>query len=211
MSLTEQTADPHDPHALVAIAPTAKVSIVDDMDKPWLLRGAIWRMVQDAAAALPENAQLLIFSAHRSQSRQFAGWNRQIVRQARAHPDWTVAEIITEVRRWTADPVDRPSGHQAGAAVDLTILEDGAELDMGCAAGDFCAKTPFLCDGLTAEQTANRQRLKALMEGAGFLNYNEEWWHYSYDDRLWAEMKLKGYDSDSVGPEHYRYTAIAAY
>jgi D-alanyl-D-alanine dipeptidase len=26
------------------------------------------------------------------------------------------------------------------------------------------------------------------MEGAGLVNYPSEWWHYSYGDRLWAEL-----------------------
>ena len=30
------------------------------------------------------------------------------------------------------------------------------------------------------------QSAEYLMTAAGFVNYSEEWWHYSYGDRLWA-------------------------
>jgi D-alanyl-D-alanine dipeptidase len=32
--------------------------------------------------------------------------------------------------------------------------------------------------GLPAQ---NRQRLKQAMERRGFVNYDQEWWHFSYD------------------------------
>lgn len=31
-----------------------------------------------------------------------------------------------------------------------------------------------------------RRLLYHTMLAAGFINYSEEWWHYSYGDRLWA-------------------------
>jgi D-alanyl-D-alanine dipeptidase len=32
--------------------------------------------------------------------------------------------------------------------------------------------------GVAAE---NRQKLKAAMEKRGFLNYDQEWWHYTFN------------------------------
>ena len=39
------------------------------------------------------------------------------------------------------------------------------------------------------------------MEGAGFVNYGYEWWHYSYGDRYWAYARGESaavYDVASV-------------
>jgi D-alanyl-D-alanine dipeptidase len=33
---------------------------------------------------------------------------------------------------------------------------------------------------ITKEQMKNRMILKALMETKGFVNFSQEWWHYSY-------------------------------
>ena len=200
-----------DPDALVEVNQSDKILFADQAPKPLFLRQKIWSMLEEVAAALPDPAQLRIYEGHRSQSRQFSGWNRRLVAVAREHPEFTVEQVITEARRWTADPVDRPSGHQAGAAVDLTLVIDGVELDMGCPILEIGPKTPTRSTEITREQDQNRQRLREIMEQAGFLNYDEEWWHFSYNDRLWAEMKTHGRDSGTVGPGHYRYRAISAY
>lgn len=33
----------------------------------------------------------------------------------------------------------------------------------------------------------NRRLLVRTMENAGFSNYPQEWWHYNYGNRGWAE------------------------
>jgi D-alanyl-D-alanine dipeptidase len=35
----------------------------------------------------------------------------------------------------------------------------------------------------------NRRMLLSVMEGAGFVNYGHEWWHFSYGDRYWAYVR----------------------
>jgi D-alanyl-D-alanine dipeptidase len=76
--------------------------------------------------------------------------------------------------------IARRSRHNLGVAVDLTLVDlvTGTELDMG---------TPF--DTFTeAAHTANaegrvlryRQILVKAMESEGFQNYENEWWHFSY-------------------------------
>jgi zinc D-Ala-D-Ala dipeptidase len=200
-----------DPHALIVVHGTEKILIADQAPSPLYLRRKIWRTLQEVAEKLPDPAQLKIYEGHRSQSRQFRGWNKRIVTVAREHPAFSVEEVITEARRWTADPVDRPSGHQAGAAIDLTLVINDEELDMGCAILEIGPKTPTASTGITRAQDDNRRSLREVMERAGFVNYNEEWWHFSFDDRLWAEMKAHGEDTGTIGPEHYRYTAVAAY
>lgn len=75
------------------------------------------------------------------------------------------------------------SGHSRGATVDLTLMrcEAGAcePLDMGT---DFDFFDPLAHTDdprVTAAQRANRQRLLKAMAAEGFVNYAQEWWHYS--------------------------------
>jgi len=75
------------------------------------------------------------------------------------------------------------SGHSRGATVDLTLMHcEGARctpLDMGT---DFDFFDPLAHTGdprITAMQQANRQRLLKAMAAEGFVNYAQEWWHYS--------------------------------
>ena len=37
----------------------------------------------------------------------------------------------------------------------------------------------------------NRMLLKNVLENAGFKNYPQEWWHYSYGDKMWAAYSFK--------------------
>lgn len=75
------------------------------------------------------------------------------------------------------------SGHSRGATVDLTLMrcEDGTcqPLDMGT---DFDFFDPIAHTDdprVSAAQKANRQRLLRAMGAEGFINYSQEWWHYS--------------------------------
>ncbi len=72
------------------------------------------------------------------------------------------------------------SKHNLGVAVDLTLinLATKAEISMG---------TPFDMFSLAAHTKnsygvirKNRELLRKVMERQGFVNYEKEWWHYSY-------------------------------
>lgn len=75
------------------------------------------------------------------------------------------------------------SGHSRAATVDLTLMDCNSEsckpLDMGTDFDFFDTRANTLASGLSEAQRANRQRLLALMEAAGFRNYPMEWWHFT--------------------------------
>lgn len=77
--------------------------------------------------------------------------------------------------------IAKKSGHTRGSTVDLTLVakDTGEEIDMG-SSYDFLDNvsahgTPLI----TAEQTANRELLRNVMEEHGFKAYYREWWHYT--------------------------------
>lgn len=204
------TNEPYTPEdsALVELVERPGLRFAGDAPLPLHLRKAIadklYRMVDD----LPPEHTLIAYEAHRTQSRQFRMWNRRLAAIARAHPDIGLDALIQETRRWVADPVDRPSGHQGGTAIDLTLAVNEEALDMGTEIGEFTALTPTAAPGLKPLHVANRARLRALMEAHGFLNYDEEWWHFSYGDRLWAEMRAYGTDTGSIPRGAYPFGPI---
>jgi zinc D-Ala-D-Ala dipeptidase len=72
------------------------------------------------------------------------------------------------------------SRHNLGLAVDLTLIElpSGRELEMGTPFDTFSAAAHTAnASGLAA---SNRQKLKSAMEAEGFVNYDQEWWHYTF-------------------------------
>ncbi len=76
--------------------------------------------------------------------------------------------------------IARRSRHNQGVAIDLTLvrLDTGAELAMGTPFDTFSeAAHTANASGVVA---VNRQRLVAAMAAEGFVNYVNEWWHFSF-------------------------------
>lgn len=72
------------------------------------------------------------------------------------------------------------SSHSRGSTVDLTLVKLGeGEVDMGTKFDYFGPESSHNSSAATAEQKANRQRLKSAMSRAGFYSYHKEWWHYT--------------------------------
>src|SRR5687768_3190902 len=72
------------------------------------------------------------------------------------------------------------SRHNLGVAVDLTliVLSTRGEVAMGTAFDDFSRAAHTA--NARGQIARNRQILKEAMERHGFVNYEKEWWHYSY-------------------------------
>ncbi len=72
------------------------------------------------------------------------------------------------------------SRHNLGLAIDLTLVDltSGRELEMGTPFDTFSAAAHTA--NASGEAAANRQMLQAAMEREGFVNYDQEWWHFSF-------------------------------
>jgi D-alanyl-D-alanine dipeptidase len=73
------------------------------------------------------------------------------------------------------------SRHNLGLAIDLTLIDlaSGREFEMGTPFDMFSAAAHTA--NASGQAAMNRQRLKAAMEHEGFVNYDQEWWHFSFD------------------------------
>ncbi len=86
--------------------------------------------------------------------------------------------------------------HNYGAAVDLTISQNGIPLDMGTPY-DYIGELahPVLENQLLAQQKLtkvqvdNRRLLRSIMRKAGFFNIQTEWWHFNSCRRSEAKQK----------------------
>lgn len=85
--------------------------------------------------------------------------------------------------------IAKQSSHSRGSAVDLTLVEaeTGRSLDMGSAFDFFDDLSNTESSRVTDEQMKNRLILKSLMEGKGFKNFSQEWWHYSFKPEPYPE------------------------
>jgi zinc D-Ala-D-Ala dipeptidase len=81
--------------------------------------------------------------------------------------------------RYAADP-RKGSGHNRGAAVDLTLinLKTKKELLMGTGFDNFTDSAHADFKDLPDSILANRNLLKSVMEKYGFKQLSTEWWHF---------------------------------
>jgi D-alanyl-D-alanine dipeptidase len=100
------------------------------------------------------------------------------VRATLAMVDWTARVHRPDLL--TDGYIASRSRHNLGLAVDLTLIElpSGRELEMGTPFDTFSAAAHTAnASGLAA---TNREKLKSAMEAEGFVNYDQEWWHYTF-------------------------------
>jgi len=100
------------------------------------------------------------------------------VRATLAMVDWT--QRVNRPDLLTDGYIASRSRHNLGLAIDLTLIElaTGRELEMGTPFDTFSAAAHTA--NASGEAAANRQKLKSAMEREGFVNYDQEWWHFSF-------------------------------
>ncbi|MEO6638786.1 MAG: M15 family metallopeptidase [Ginsengibacter sp.] len=103
-----------------------------------------------------------------------------------AYRPYSVTEKMWEIvkdDRYAADP-SKGSGHNRGAAVDLTLVDivTKVELPMGTGFDNFSDTAHNNFTALPAAVLNNRAILKSVMEKYGFINLATEWWHFSLPD-----------------------------
>ena len=137
-----------------------------EANRAFLRREAAPALARVARRAAEEGLAVYVFDAYRP------------VRATLAMVDW--AQRTGRLDLFRDGYIASRSRHNLGLAIDLTLVDarTGLPLDMG---------TPFDTFSSVAH-TANasgpvlerRLRLKRLMEAEGFVNYDQEWWHYTF-------------------------------
>ncbi len=129
---------------------------------------------------------LVIIDAWRSDRMQRRGnfYGRTFLRLL--HPNWPKSLIREAANKYIADPdALAPPPHSTGGAIDVRLDNaqgrcnlQGPRLKLSASRTDYSP--------LPEKARQGREILCAAMEHAGFSNYEEEWWHWSYGDSGWA-------------------------
>lgn len=150
----------------------------------FLVRAGVAQRLRAADAALA-GGSIVLAEGHRPVEVQQRFWDHRYGAVRAANPEWSDAACRAETAKFVA-PTDGAPPHSTGAAVDVIVVgSDGSAVDMGSALND---PGPLMATHADVPSAARRwrDRLVAAMEGAGFVNYPHEWWHFSYGDRYWA-------------------------
>jgi D-alanyl-D-alanine dipeptidase len=132
--------------------------------------------------------QLLVTEGYRHAFYQESYYLEEFLKLARKYPQLSPQECKELTHQFVALP--SVAGHPTGGAIDLTIIDKGIEIDMGCAIADFTTPEllPTYSPRITLQQSEHRSLLHDLMVEAGFAPFYGEWWHFSYGDREWAQF-----------------------
>ena len=155
------------------------------------IRSYVYELLKKAQKNLPNNYYFMIYEALRPKEKQIQLWNDVVEKMKKQHPtlDINSEEFIAKCDVYAANPYRQGSGHQSGAAVDITLCNrDGIEYNMGSFVRDFSNNASSENENLSEEAKKNRAILDKALTSVGFINYPPEWWHYSFGDRLWARL-----------------------
>jgi len=154
-------------------------------------KGVVERLLM-AQALLPSAYRFLIWDAYRPHQVQaflFARYQKQLQKE---FPELGEEALNLKTQMYLTLPSTdprRPAPHSTGAALDLTLVKEGEPLDMGTSFDCFAAEatTTFFENAITPQDLKvrdNRRLLYHVLAAAGFKNYPNEWWHWSFGDQM---------------------------
>ncbi|HEV6952044.1 MAG TPA: M15 family metallopeptidase [Promicromonospora sp.] len=153
-----------------------------------LVRAEVARRLQHAQELLPDGLRLEVVEGHRhpaDQQRIIDTYAREVLAE---HPGVDASELEVLTSRFVSPIAVAP--HVAGAATDLTLVDENGPLDMGTPIDATPEQSGGRCyfgsPDITPEARALREVLAHALGAAGMVNYPTEWWHWSYGDRYWA-------------------------
>ncbi|MDP3971173.1 MAG: M15 family metallopeptidase [bacterium] len=104
------------------------------------------------------------------------------------------AQLVQNTLKFVAWPDDY-APHKSGGTIDMTLIDiNGTPLPMG---GEYDELTErsftayYERDNLSSAEIIyrdNRRKIQDVMLKVGFINYEEEWWHFEYKTRRYAKM-----------------------
>lgn len=163
-------------------------------------RETVVSMLHKAEKLLPPGLRFKIYDAYRPICVQQRLWNyyrREIINK-HSGEKLSDEELDRLTGFYVSKPsldIERPSLHNTGGAVDLTLeTYSGYALNMGTLFDDFTDRAytnhfEKYCD--CREVRDNRRLLYNVMTEVGFTNLPSEWWHYGYGTKFWSYFKGK--------------------
>lgn len=145
---------------------------------------------------MPKGLQLCLYEGYRSLATQKLIFNQFFYKIKHKNPEWESSKVHDEACRLVS-PITNQDGsknrppHATGGAVDLYLINDEGVVDMGIKAEDWTQDTDgslSKTDSTIISDEAIRHRIimSEALTAVGLVNYPNEYWHWSYGDRLWA-------------------------
>ena len=161
------------------------------------LRKAVYEKLCKAQDLLPEGIRFCLYEGWRSLDLQNELFQKMFQKNRAHFPLLSHEELFVETMKLVS-PLELLDGsvnvppHATGAAIDIYLIDNnGVPLDMGILIDQWTSdigarlsqtKSPYI------DQKARNHRniMSSTLSQMGFVNYPNEYWHWSYGDRYWA-------------------------
>lgn len=165
-----------------------KQGIIGGIEECYVRESLVEKVLKIAEVLLPDEYSLKVYDAWKPIQVQKSLYDKFYLELKTKYPELTSEELGERVLSFVSFPsedIKNPCVHSTGGAIDLTILKNGKELDMGTVFDDF-TENAYTNNFTNDEVSKNRKMLLSLMQSQGFTNLPTEWWHFDYGDRFWA-------------------------
>lgn len=160
--------------------------IFDDNIPNFFLRKSALNILKNAIDEFKAMGfKIKIYELYRSFSKQKKEFDEISEIMQKKYPNLKDEDLWEKITEFIADPSLSPP-HCTGGALDITLVRDGLEIDMGTKVNEISSKSNLISTDITKEQQENRKMLYSIMIKCGFAPIASEWWHFSYGDMYWA-------------------------
>jgi zinc D-Ala-D-Ala dipeptidase len=147
----------------------------------WLRRDAAVAVAKVAKSLESKGWKLVTFDCYRPKDAvaAFVAWSKAPETgqtKARYYPSFDKKNLFK------LGYIATRSAHSTGLAVDAGAVKlDGSPIDFGTAYDFLDPRSNTENPEVSPQILANRRKLKAAFEFAGFENYRKEWWHFTFN------------------------------
>jgi len=165
------------------------------------VRETVAELLIKASNSLPKGYKFLIHDTWRPLEIQKELFDYHLEEIRKDNPETSEQQLIEMTECYCALPSydnTKPSPHNTGGAMDLTIVDEtGKELQMEAApyteesSTRFYEKKEDRGEKLLSKELVyrdNRRLLYNILVKEGFSNYPYEWWHFDYGNQFWGKM-----------------------
>lgn len=191
----------------ILISPQYYINNIPGSENDCKVRTSIAKMLIEIANKLPNGYYLLVWDTFRTIRTQQELFNKyyEIFKKETGLEGDELMEYTCKFVSLPSLDTNKPSPHNTGAVVDLTICtSEKQEIPLGTEFDDFELKayTNFYEEKLVRNGTLNDEEMEYLLNRrilcnlfteAGFVNYPYEIWHKSFGDQMWCELLNKDY------------------
>lgn len=188
-------------HPEIAYGPSPEIPNNTDYTK---MRQSVYEKLKQAQQLLPSGVFLCLYESYRSLELQKSLFDTRFAKINQQQPNGSYKQLFLETIKMVSPIINLDGSpnippHATGGAVDVYLIDEHHRaLEMGIHPKDWMSdldgsRSLTASAMISPQARQNRTLLNEVMNAVGFVNYPNEYWHWSYGDRYWAYYKQQAH------------------